>query len=151
MIKNVTHNFELNKIYLVKSNNELISDYIIDNNNFELEEVIIINALSNNLKTILLPKYRNNNKKELKRKGLHPKIEVGSSEFLQFLIDKMIDDFQILIFGLNGLHFEAVSFLEEYMMSIAKEKNKICILIDYSSEYSNTTIDLIGKDGNVSN
>jgi len=140
MIKDETYDLGLNQAYYVKSGNEFISDDIINNNNFELDKVVIINTLSHNLKPTLLPKYRNNNKKELKKLGIYPEIEVGKSEFLKFLIDKEIKGCQVLFFGLTGLHFEAVSFLKGYMPSISKEKKITCVLIDYNSNYLGTTV-----------
>lgn len=140
MIKDETNKLDLNQSYYVKSNNEFISDHIMDNNYFDLNKVVIVNALSNNLKPLLLPKYRDSNKRELKKIGLYPEINVGKSKFLKFLIDREVKDCKVLFFGLTGLHFEAVSFLNEYMISISKEKNLTCILIDYDSKYSETTV-----------
>ena len=109
-----------------------------------MNEVIIVNALSNNNEVILLPKYRDKNKRKLKKLGIDFKVEVGNPEFLQFTVDKLIENCRFLFFGLNGLHFEAVTFLEDYLQSVAKKENKTCFLIDYNSEYLNTSIKIKG-------
>ena len=50
---------------------------------------------------------------------------------------------KLFFFGLNGLHFEGVSFLKDYANSLTERIDKTFVLIDFSSNYETTTISLI--------
>ena len=137
----IINKLESSKAYYVKSNNEYICDYIVEANFFESEKAIALNTLSNKLDVILLPKYRDKSKNKLKKIGLYPQIGIGDSRFLKFTIDNFIKDFEVIFFGLNGLHHEAVLFLKNYLSLVSQKNNRTCVLIDYNPENSNIKVE----------
>lgn len=135
-----TYNFTKGEVYCLETNNIFISDIILSNKIFDSEKTVVINSLSNNVNAHLLPTYRNNNKRGLKKAGLHPKIGGFDIDFLKFVIDQEIDNYQFIIFGFAGLSFEGVDFLKDYLYSKIKGKYKIGVLVDYDPRYTEKII-----------
>ncbi|OIQ17259.1 MAG: hypothetical protein BM557_08580 [Flavobacterium sp. MedPE-SWcel] len=126
------YNFKFGQVYHLKTDNEYLADELIVNNDiFDSKETIIINSLSKNGKVYLLPTYRDKNKKQLKKAGLHPKTGACKIDFLKFIIDQEIDNYKFIIFGFAALSFDGVDFLKEYLHSKIKGKEKIGVLVDY--------------------
>lgn len=126
-----TYNFTRGEVYCLETNNIFISDIILSNDAFDSKKTVVINSLSRNTKVYLLPPYRDKNKRGLKKVGLHPKIGGFDIDFLKFVIDREIDNYQFIIFGFAALSFEGVDFLKDYLYSKIKGKDKIGVLVDY--------------------
>ncbi|GGB76831.1 hypothetical protein GCM10007424_16080 [Flavobacterium suaedae] len=135
-----TYNFTKGEVYCLETNNMFVSDIILSNDAFDSEKTVVINSLSRNTKVYLLPPYRDKNKRGLKKVGLHPKIGTCELDFLKFVIDREIDDYQFIIFGLAAMTFEGVDFLKDYLRLKIKGKDKVAVLIDYDPKYREKVI-----------